>query len=64
MKKSLEEKEAPESTPKDLHELEHDELSGHETQEKSLSATSTDEDENEGLGNGKMGKSVEDILGK
>ena len=49
---------------KDLQELEHNELSGYESKESSLAASSTDENEDEGLGDGNMGRSQKDILGK
>ena len=47
----------------DLEELQRLELSGYENKE-SLAASSTDENEDEGLGDGNMGRSQEDILGK
>ena len=53
-----------ERVPKDLQELTHDELSGYENKESSLAASSTDENEDEGLGDGNMGRSQKDILGK
>ena len=49
---------------KDLHELEHDELSGYESKERSLSTSSTDDNEDEGLGDGNMGRSDKNILSK
>ena len=48
----------------DLEELQHLELSGYENKESSLAASSTDENEDEGLGDGNMGRSQKDILGK
>jgi len=48
----------------DLEELQHLELSGYENKESSLAASSTDENEDEGLGDGNMGRSKKDILGK
>lgn len=48
----------------DLEELQHLELSGYENKEASLAASSTDENEDEGLGDGNMGRSQKDILGK
>ena len=48
----------------DLEELQHLELSGYEDEESSLAASSTDENEDEGLGDGNMGRSQKDILGK
>ena len=53
-----------EHVPKDLQELTHEELSGYENKESSLAASSTDENEDEGLGDGNMGRSQKDILGK
>ena len=52
------------SLPADLQGLEHDELSGHEDNQSSLAASSTDEDEDEGLGDGNIGRSERNILGK
>jgi hypothetical protein len=60
-------KETPdrrEHVPKDLEELTHEELSGYENKESSLAASSTDENEDEGLGDGNMGRSRNNILGK
>ena len=51
------------SVPEDLHGLEHEELSGHDEQ-SSLAASNTDEDEDEGLGDGNIGRSDRSILGK
>jgi len=48
----------------DLEALQHLELSGYENKESSLAASSTDENEDEGLGDGNMGRSQKDILGK
>ena len=53
-----------EHLPKDLRELEHDELSGYENKESSLAASSTDENEDEGLGDGNMSRSDKDLLSK
>jgi hypothetical protein len=50
--------------PKSLEELEHDELSGYEDRKTSLSSSSTDEEEDEGLGDGNIGRSNKNILGK
>jgi hypothetical protein len=63
-KKSKKVSGSREHVPKDLQELEHDELSGYESKESSLTASSTDENEDEGLGDGNMGRSQKDILGK
>ena len=57
-------KRSEKHVPKDLEELEHNELSGYESKASSLSASSTDENEDEGLGDGNMGRSQKDILGK
>ena len=48
----------------DLDELQRLELSGYENKGASLAASSTDENEDEGLGDGNMGRSQKDILGK
>jgi hypothetical protein len=48
----------------DLHDLEREELSGHDDEHSSLSTSSTDEDEGEGLGDGNIGRSDRNILGK
>ena len=53
-----------EHVAKDLQELTHEELSGYENKGSSLAASSTDENEDEGLGDGNMGRSQKDILGK
>ena len=53
-----------EHVPKDLQELTHEELSGYENKESSLAASSTDENEDEGLGDGNMGRSNKHSLGK
>ena len=53
-----------EHLPNDLRELEQDELSGYENKESSLAASSTDENEDEGLGDGNMGRSDKDLLSK
>lgn len=42
----------------------HDELSGADDKRSALSSSSTDEDEDEGLGDGKIGRSQKDILGR
>ena len=57
--KSTKHKTVPSShehVPKDLQELTHEELSGYENKESSLAASSTDENEDEGLGDGNMGR--------
>ena len=53
-----------EHVPKDLQELTHEELSGYENKKTSLPVSSTDENEDEGLGDGNIGRSHKDILGK
>jgi hypothetical protein len=64
-KKNVKEIQVPrEHVAKDLQELEHNELSGSESKESSLAASSTDENEDEGLGDGNIGRSQVDILGK
>lgn len=50
------------SVPEDLTELTHDELSGAESKDTDLAATSVDEDEDEGLGDGNIGRSDDDIF--
>lgn len=47
-----------------IEDLEKMELSGYQDQESSLATSSTDEDENEGLGDGNIGRSKNDIFGK
>jgi hypothetical protein len=46
-----------------LSDLQHDELSGG-SDETSLDKSSSDEDENEGLGDGNMGRSRDDLFSK
>ena len=46
-----------------VDDLRHEELSGHDD-ESSLETSSTDEDEDEGLGDGNMGRSRDNILDK
>ena len=53
-----------EHIPKDLQELTREELSGYENKESSLATSSTDENEDEGLGDGNMGISNKNTLGK
>ena len=53
-----------EHIPKDLQELTHEELSGYENKEASLAASSTDENEDEGLGDGNMGRNNKNTLWK
>ena len=64
--KSTKHKTVPSShqhTPKDLQELTHEELSGYENKAASLAASSTDENEDEGLGDGNMGRNNKHSLG-
>jgi hypothetical protein len=49
---------------KDLDDLEKLELSGQNDSHSSTALSDTDEDENEGLGDGKMGRDVHDLFGK
>lgn len=48
----------------DLENLVHEELSGADEEKSSLAVSSTDDDENEGLGDGKIGRSKNNILNK
>jgi hypothetical protein len=54
-----------ESRPQDLSELTHDELSGpqHVDEDLASSGTGEDEDEDEATGDGKIGRSRDDLLG-
>ncbi len=47
-----------------LDDLQRTELSGNADENTSLETSSTDEDEDEGLGDGNIGRSNGDILGK
>lgn len=47
-----------------LNDLQHEELSGVQDESSSLATSSTDEDEDEGLGDGNIGRSKNNILGK
>jgi hypothetical protein len=47
-----------------LDDLQRTELSGNADENISLETSSTDEDEDEGLGDGNIGRSKGDILGK
>ena len=49
---------------RDLEDLQHEELSGVQNHEISTATSSTDEDENEGLGDGNIGRSKSSILRK
>jgi hypothetical protein len=57
-------KQVREHLAKDLQELQQAELSGNQNKETSLAVSSTDENEDEGLGDGNIGRSHKDILGK
>lgn len=56
--------EEEETEEKDLTDLQHEELSGSVQEEENLTQTETDEDADEGLGDGNLGKSREDIFGQ
>jgi hypothetical protein len=56
--------ESNDSTPEDLTELSHDELSGADSKDTDLAASSVDEDEDEGLGDGNIGRSDDDTLAR
>jgi hypothetical protein len=62
--KKKKEETDPSSKSDDLKEMTHDELSGADDKRSALSSSSTDEDEDEGLGDGKIGRSQDDILGR
>jgi hypothetical protein len=49
---------------RDLEDLAHEELSGGKKTGTSAATSSTDEDENEGLGDGNIGRSRANILSK
>jgi hypothetical protein len=48
--------------PENLKEMEQDELSGLDSKSSSLASSGTDEDEDEGLGDGNIGRSKDDLL--
>jgi len=56
--------EVLEQSFRDLEDLQHEELSGVQNREISIATTSTDEDENEGLGDGNIGRSKNSIIRK
>jgi hypothetical protein len=64
IRKKKDEQPDASSTPDDLKEMTQDELSGADDKLSALSSSSTDEDEDEGLGDGKIGRSQDDILGR
>jgi len=49
---------------RDLEDLQHEELSGDQNNEISAATSSTDEDENEALGDGNIGRGKDTILQK
>jgi hypothetical protein len=51
-------------TPSSLNDLAITELSGDHSKAESIDASETDDDENEGLGDGKIGRSDKDVLNK
>jgi hypothetical protein len=51
------------TNPADLKEMAHDELSGPDPKRSSLASSATDDDENEGVGDGNIGRSKDDLLG-
>ena len=63
-KKERKEEPINPSMPEDLEELTHDELSGAESKATDLATSSVDEDEDEGLGDGNIGRDDDDILGR
>jgi hypothetical protein len=64
-KNSGSEKEKPRSNRETgLEDLLHEELSGTDAGKSSLAVSSTDEDEDEGLGDGNIGRSKNNILSK
>jgi hypothetical protein len=56
--------EVLEQSFRDLEDLQHEELSGVQNREISIATSSTDEDENEGLGDGNIGRSKNSIIRK
>ncbi len=59
-----EKSEAYSQSFRDLEDLQHEELSGVQNHEISTATSSTDEDENEGVGDGNIGRSKKTILRK
>ena len=57
-------KNVSEIVPDDIEDLRHEELSGDDSDEKDFDLSQTDEDENEGLGDGNIGRSSPDPLSK
>jgi hypothetical protein len=49
---------------KNVHDLEKEELSGSYFNDLATAYSDTDEDENEGLGDGRIGRDVHDLFGK
>lgn len=63
-KKNERKKAEDHSAPEDLEDLTRDEISGSDSMNSGLEISSADEEEDEGLGDGKIGRSEEDILGR
>lgn len=64
-KNSVSDKEKPRSNRETgLEDLLHEELSGADGGKSSLAVSSTDEDEDEGLGDGNIGRGKNNILSK
>lgn len=63
-KKDKEEYPDKSRTPSNLEEMTRAELTGTEPSRPTLNLSSTDEDEDEGLGDGNIGLSKDDIPGK
>ena len=59
-----EKSEAYDQSFSDLEGLQHEELSGVQNHEMSTAISSTDDDENEGVGDGNIGRSKKTILRK
>jgi hypothetical protein len=57
---SKKKKDSPTHTPASLEDLQHEELSGEEPHGEATAASQTDEDEDEGVGDGNVGRSSED----
>ncbi len=61
-KKIQQKKTEEDSAPEDLEDLTRDEISGSDSKDSDLEISSSDEDE--GVGDGNIGRSDEDILGR
>jgi hypothetical protein len=55
---------AENNEPKDIEDLQQQELSGETSDSSGLNRSETDEDEDEGVGDGNIGRSTPDILDK